>query len=303
MASVSLVEDNAPLGPLEPDYGYSSRDSGISLGPLLRQILSIARRNLLLISAIIGTFVAVAVVVTMLTTPKYTGEASLEISDRSDQVLGNQLDPNSQQMEEYTEYDADRFLNTQINILQSRALAVRVAGRLNLYSDPKFFRAMQVDQEDFKTNEDRRTGVIELLMDNLDTKLAENTRIATVRFTSTDAQMSAAIANAFATEFIQANLQRKFDSSSYARNFVQEQLEQARARLETSEQQLNAYAREAGLIRTRDANAGSDGNATSSHNVTASSLLQINQASNYSKARRIAAQSRWIAELAQPLLS
>jgi capsular exopolysaccharide synthesis family protein len=125
-----------------------------------------------------------------------------------------------------------------------------------------------------------------------------------VRFTSTDPQMSAAIANAYATEFIQANLQRKFDSSSYARNFVQQQLGQARARLETSEQQLNAYAREAGLIRTRDPSAGADGTASSTSNsVTASSLLQVNQAANQAKADRIVAEARWNAEMAQPLLS
>jgi capsular exopolysaccharide synthesis family protein len=301
MASVSLVDSNEPPGNRETEYGYGAQDSSASLGPLLRQVLSVARRNLWLILAIVGIFLAVAVVVTMLTTPKYTAGTSLEISDRSEQVLGDQLDQNTQQ---YDSYDADRFLNTQVNILQSRALAARVADRLNLYSDPNFFRAMQVDQEDFQNVTQRRNSVLELLMRNLDTVLQEDTRIVSVRFTSTDAAMSAAIANAYATEFIQANLQRKFDSSSYARNFVQQQLGQARARLETSEQQLNAYAREAGLIRTRDPSAGTDGaTSNTSNSVTASSLLQVNQSANQAKADRIAAQARWNAEMAQPLLS
>jgi capsular exopolysaccharide synthesis family protein len=301
MASVGIVDGKDVIDPRETEYGYGAQDSSVSLGPLLRQVLSIARRNLWLIVAIVGIFLIVALVVTMLTTPKFTAGASLEISDRSEQVLGDQLDQNTQQ---YDSYDADRFLNTQVNILQSRALAARVAERLNLYSDPRFFRAMQVDEEDYQTVTQRRNGVLRVLQDNLDTVLQEDTRIVSVRFTSTDPQMSAAIANAYAAEFIQANLQRKFDSSSYARNFVQQQLGQARARLETSEQQLNAYAREAGLIRTRDPSANTDGTTSNTSNsVTASSLLQVNQSANQAKAERIAAQARWNAEMAQPLLS
>jgi capsular exopolysaccharide synthesis family protein len=297
MASISFDESADTLGPRDGEFGYATQDDAMSIGPLLRQVLSIARRNLWLIAVIIGIFVLVAVVATMLTTPKYTAAASMEISDKSEQVLGDQLDPNIQQ---YDSYDADRFLNTQINILKSRALANRVAGRLNLFSDPRFFNAMQVDRESFQTDAERRRGVIELLMTNLDTVLQEDTRIANVRFTSTDPQMSAAIANAFGAEFIQANLQRKFDSSSYARNFVQQQLAQARSRLEQSEQELNAYAREAGLIRTRDPSS-KEGNTSNS--VTAASLLQLNQSANEAKAARIAAQAKWSAEQGQPLLS
>jgi capsular exopolysaccharide synthesis family protein len=130
--------------------------------------------------------------------------------------------------------------------------------------------------------------------------LSADTRIAQVEFTSIDPQLSADVANAFAAEFVQSNLQRRFDSSSYARNFVQEQLGQARARLEKSEQELNVYAREAGLIRTRDPSSN-DGNTSSS--VTTASLMQLNQAANEAQARLVAAEAHWSAERGQPLLS
>jgi capsular exopolysaccharide synthesis family protein len=142
--------------------------------------------------------------------------------------------------------------------------------------------------------------VIDLLIKNFKSDLPIETRIAEIQFTSTDPKMSATIANAFTTEFIQWNLQRRFDSSSYARKFVQDQLGEARVRLENSEQDLNAYARQAGLIRARDP---SNTEANTSNSVTTSSLLQINQAANDAQARRVAAESRWNAERAQPLLS
>ena len=286
------------------DFGYDYGGQSISIGPLVRQLLSIARRNLWFILAIVATFLVAAAIITILTTPKYTAQSSIEISDQSDQVLGQQFED---QQQDVNNWDVDRFLNTQLTILKSRALADRVAQKLNLYTNAEFFNAMQVDQDAFPNQTQLHDGVAKLLADNLEINLPDDSRVAVIRFTSTDPQMSAQIANAFASEFIQSNLQRKFDSSSYARDFVQQQLDQARAQLEQSENNLNAYARSAGLIRARDPNStttdGNSSSATAANSVTTSSLLQVNQAANDAQAKLIAAQARWNAESAQPLLS
>jgi len=278
------------------EYAYEGEAEGLSIGPLLRHILSVARRNVWLIIAILGVFVAAAAVVTILTMPKYTATSSIEIANEAQQVLGEQFD---QPTEQADSWDIDRFLITQVTILESRSLADRVAQKLNLYSDPRFFNAMQVDQNAFETRTAMRNGVLNLLAANLEVALPGDSRIVGISFTSTDPQVSAQVANTFASEFIQSNLQRRFDSSSYARNFVQEQLNEARARLEQSEQALNDYARGASLIRTRD-NA-EDGNGSNS--ITTASLLQLNEAANSAQASRVLAESRWNAERAQPLLS
>jgi succinoglycan biosynthesis transport protein ExoP len=303
MATVAYNANEDGLPPPVDNYGYGTDESAISLAPILRQALAVARRNIWLIGAIITTFVVAAMALTILQTPKYTAFASIEISTRSDEVLGEKIDPT--QEPETDNWDIDRFLNTQINILTSRSLAERVARRLNLYTDPAFFNAVQINPDDFQSESERRNEVIDLLQANFTANLPDNTRVARIRFTSTDPKMSADIANAFASEFIQANLQRRFDSSSYARNFVQQQLEEARARLEQSEGQLNAYAREAGLIRMRDPSTSSDGTspAGSSNSITATSLMQVNQAVNEAKTRLISAETRWNAERAQSLLS
>jgi capsular exopolysaccharide synthesis family protein len=282
------------------DFAYEGAGKTVEFGPLLRNILSTARRNLWLMIAIVGVFIAVAAVLTMVTTPKYTANSSIEISDQTEQVLGDKFE---QSQDSPNTWDVDRFLTTQVNIIRSRALADRVARRLNFYTDPRFFNAMQLDREEFENDAEVRNGVIKALQGNLEVNLPGDSRIAQVYFTSTDAQLSARVANTYADEFIQSNLQRKFDSSSYARKFVQQQLEEARARLEASEQNLNSYARSASLIRTRDPSS-TDGNSSSTSNsVTTSSLLQVNEAANEAKAQRVAAESKWNAERAQPLLS
>jgi capsular exopolysaccharide synthesis family protein len=300
MASIVYADTEEAPFVSHDDYGYDPQGPAVKIGPLLRQALSLARRNLWLILAIVATFLVGAVIMTMLMTPKYTASTSIEISTRSDQVLGDKLDSN--QPEDVDVYDMDRFLNSQLEILNSRALAQRVAQRLNLFSNPRFFVAMQADEDKYDNQTERRNGVIRLLQDHFSSELPTQTRIAQISITSTDAKMSADIANAYAAEFIQWNLQRRFDSSSYARNFVQSQLEVARTRLEKSEQELNAYARQAGLIRTRDP-SNTDGSSTASNSITTSSLMQLNQAANDAQTRRVVAETHWNAEKAQPLLS
>lgn len=269
-----------------------------SLGPFLRHCMALVRRNLWLLVGIVAALLALALVITMLQTPKYTAQTTLEINERSAQILGDEL---SSESSEADVWDIDRFLNTQLDILRSRALAERVAQRLDLYSDERFFAAVgEPSTEEFESDEERRRETLRLLMENFAVRMAPSTNVAQLEFTSIDPAMSARIANGFAAEFIQATLQRRFDSSSYARNFVADQLEEARARLESSERELNAYARSAGLFRTRDPSS-EDGNSSTS--VTTESLMQLNSAANEAQAQRVAAEARWQAEQAQPLLS
>jgi polysaccharide biosynthesis transport protein len=286
-------------GVAAPFGDFAAANGPAQLGQVLRHAISVVRRNIWLLMSIVAGFLIAAVIFTMLQTPRYTAEATVEISDQSAQVLGNEMD---NELRPTGEWDFDRFLQTQLDIVRSRSLAERVAQRLNLNGSNRFFAAMQAPKlSEISNRQERGEAVIGLLQDNFKSELKENSRIARLHFTSTDAALSAEVANAFTAEYIQANLQRRFNSSAYARNFVSEQLEQARARLEASEREVNAYARRAGLIRTRDASEKDAGSRSSS--VTAASLMQLNEAANRAKAERVAAESRWNAEREQPLLS
>ena len=271
----------------EPDRG---------LGQLMRYVLALVRRNIWLIAIIVGLAVIASVVITMLQTPRYTAMATLEIAEETAQVLGEDLQADASN----ANWDIEMNLNTQLEILRSRALAARVAERMDLVTNERFFNAMEAPDMMEVPERQRHDAVISMLRGNFNVDLPTGTRIAELSFTSADAGMSASVADAFSQEFIQASLQRKFDSSAYARSFVAEQLEESRARLESSERELNAYAREAGLIRTRDPSAEEGSGAGS---MTAASLMQLNEAANTAQAARIEAEARWNAERAQPLFS
>jgi polysaccharide biosynthesis transport protein len=269
----------------EPYYGE------VEQGFDIREIITIIRANLLIISIIIASALALAVIVTLLQTPRYTAETTLQINDQSAQILGKQDD--NLQDPIIAASDTERFLQTQVDILKSRTLAERVAQKLRLVGNPKFYDAMGIRQPagdlSRKELEDLTIRAIE---EARDVDLPRSTRLATVSFNSTQPELAARVANTFASEFIQSNLQRRFDSSAYAREFIAGQLSEARAKLELSERELNTYARQAGLIRDRDDADGPD-SGRGGNSVTKTSLLEINSAANQAQAARIAAEQRW----------
>ena len=289
-----------PLPAIRDRYAAYPPGTDNPVSTNIRAALGAVRRYMWMALAIVGAVVVLALIATMLDTPRYTASASVQINDQSDEVLGSEFEGN---IAPPSDWDVDRFLNTQLDVLRSRALAERVADALDLANNQQFFAAMEVGAQQAGDPEDaRRNLAIALLQSGTAIELKRSTRIADIGFSSTDAEVSAQVANTFAEEYIQQNLQRRFDSSAYARNFVAEQLDEARLDLENSEEALNDYARSVGLIRTRDAFAPTARDAAAG-TVTSSSLLQYNEAAIRAREARIAAQSRWDAVRDTPALA
>lgn len=297
----SLIDPRSPF-PVADPHDESAFGTGRSTLDF-RYISAAIRSNLLLIVLIIGLFVGLAVVMTMLETPRYTATATVQINDTTSRVLGQQQEESEQQL--IGGLDTDRFLKTQIEVLQSRGLALKIVQKLKLADDKRFFASQDVQLPQTATPTQRERIATALVQDNLKAGLPRDSRIASISWTSTDPATSARIANAYANEFIAADLQRKFDSSAYARNFISDQLATTRARLEQSERALNAYSRGAGLISTRDAltSATDRNSAGGGGSVTTTSLLQLNNAANDATAKRIVAEGEWRAVNSGSLLS
>ncbi len=287
-----------PLGDHDEDTEVGMDREGLDLALLLTTI----RRNWGIIVATVLTGVVLAVLATALTTPKYSATASVQIEQQATRVLEEDaLDP------AVSPLDAERHLATQIDILQSRAIAARVAENLRLFVNDRFLVLMGEQpptkvSNDLPADTQRREAVLNTLQKNLEVGLPADTRVARIEFTSPDRNLAARIANAFAENLITGNLQRRYDSSAYAREFLGTQLADVRARLEASERELNNYARTAGLIHTGNA-AATSSNDTNPGSITTASLVQLNEALNAAQRERIEAEQRWLASSGVPLLS
>jgi succinoglycan biosynthesis transport protein ExoP len=79
-----------------------------------------------------------------------------------------------------------------------------------------------------------------------------DSKLVRINYDSPSAMEAAAVANAVANNFINLNLERRFDASAYAKQFLEEQLDQMRATLENSEKRFVAYAREREIVNMDD---------------------------------------------------
>lgn len=79
-----------------------------------------------------------------------------------------------------------------------------------------------------------------------------NSRMMRISVDNPDPELAASIANTMAEGFISLNLDRRFEASSYAKSFLDEQLEITKAKLEESERLLNKYASDHNIMTLDD---------------------------------------------------
>ncbi|MDP4575554.1 polysaccharide biosynthesis tyrosine autokinase [Qipengyuania sp. G39] len=272
-----------------------------------RAIVAAFRRNLIWVVAIVVGFLILGALLTLLVVPQYVATSRVLVEMETDQIIeGADTAPAAAYQ------DADRFLQTEVDILRSRSLAQRVVEQENLAESARFFEAQGIDMP---TEEALPEGVnsavqlpayreevaIDALQDSMNVTLPMESRIVSISFESADPQLAATISNATAEAYIASNLSRKFDSSAYARDYLAQELADARAKLEQSERDLNQYSRAAGLIRVSGQGQNADQETTLS--ITNDALQQFNAAASEATARRITAQQDWESISNQPTMS
>src|SRR3546814_8187470 len=99
-------------------------------------------------------------------------------------------------------------------------------------------------------------------------------RLVEIKFTSPDPAFSARVANTWSENFIQTNLERKIQATSYGRNLLQKQLGQLKQRLGESQRQLVNYASSAQIINL-PAQSG-NGQSSSERSIVVADLAALN---------------------------
>lgn len=245
--------------------------------------------------ATLGLVFAIALIGTLLMTPIYRASTTLQIDRDTIKVVDvGGLTP--------TESSMDRdFYQTQYELLKSRALAQRVIGQLVLAEDPVWQKMSEpsplgrllgfvfgagADEDQSPPDQSSAEGLAEsgrisAFLGRLSIEPVRNSRLVRVHFDSIDAAFSAKVANAVAEGYIASNLERRFESSSYAKNFLEDQLQQLKLRLEDSEQGLVAFAQKERIVDMDDR-----------QNLVVQNLSQLNQALSKAQDERIRAEAR-----------
>lgn len=240
-----------------------------------------------IVAGVLAFIVVLALVATLLSTPIFRATTTLQIERDTARVV---------EVEGVVPAEAanDRdFYQTQYELLRSRTLAERVVSSLTLTENRAYIEASRPsplavargmlrgagDDEDFEARERRAVGWV---MANLSVEPIRNSRLVRLHFDSPDPLLSERIINAYSEAFIGANLDRRFDATSYARTFLEERLAELKLRLEDSEKELVAYAQDQAII-----------NVDERQSLAANNLSSLNTSLARAEDERIRAEARW----------
>lgn len=247
----------------------------------LERVGAMIYRQRLVGFAVFAAVLIFGAIVTFTADPKYTAVAAVQLEQQTPRIIEEaELDPQP------NVHDADRFLQTQLDLVRSRSLAEAVANRLQVAGSPTLKRAIGVPEA---TAGQQGELVIAKLRENVQAKLGLDTRLAQIEFTSFDPRVSAGIANAYADELAAANLNTKISTADKAKKYLLVQLAEAKDRLEGSERRMLSYARTADLTTTIAPvlNNGDRGS------LRAQQVGMMTDSLSQAMARRIDAQQQW----------
>lgn len=253
-----------------------------------RAIALIVRRQRVILFVTMALCVLAGVFYILFSTPDYRATASVEVEDVPAGAAGL-----SNSVRATGSNDTESLMQTQVDVLRSRALAEDVAKDLALVGSATFWQGMDARRPtqgagSLSQRQVETERVVQQLQDNLDVTLPGRSRVLAIGFTSADPVLSARIADSYAGALIRADLKRGFESGVQARRFLLGELEGARRDLERGERDLATYAARFGQPAD-----GKPGIAPPDSNTLASRLAQLNAFRAQAVSDRIAAQKKW----------
>jgi len=296
---------NAVMSPQPMRPPFAAPDTGIEIdlrsgeqpSHVVRLLTIARRRKWVLIGSVVAALL-LGVLVTLLMTPAYTASATIEVQQEGrnfTQVAGADDNQNSGS-------GSLEFYQTQYGLLQARSLATRVASDLKLQDDPRFFELMRLRAADdwfengrlvagAPSRDDRIRAAGGLLLRRFEVEPLRGSRLIQIHFTSPDPVFSKRVIDAWSTSFMRATLDRRYEATSYARQFLEQRLGQLRGRIDASERDLVDYATRQGIVNVPQAGvAGSANNAERS--IAAEDLANLNAELTRATAERVRVESR-----------
>jgi capsular exopolysaccharide synthesis family protein len=237
------------------------------------------------IAVVVAIALAIGLTITLLTPKVYTAATTIEIDRETANVIGL---PDTQPVAQLAR--DEEFFQTQYGLLKSYSLAQRVGQSLGLANDPSFLRALGVRRAT-QGGGGSPPWVTGFLRGGLNVLPVRDSRLVKITFDSPDPALSARVANSFADNFIASNLERKFEASAYARNFLEQRLAELKAKLEDSERQLVAYATQQQIIQVSQPSEGA--NSPPPQSLDATNLAQMDTDLTSAQAKLVEAEQRW----------
>lgn len=225
--------------------------------------ISILRRRWVVLAASIGVCLALAVAVLLLVQPQYTASSLLQINTRTEQVT---------KVEDVVGGISgnDAAIRTEVDVLSSRKLAQKVITRLNLLENSDFnkntgfignlkravmmlvFPLRDASDDGQKGAESAAmTRAVNHLLDNLDVRMQARSYSIVLDYTATTPELAAKIANSVAQEYLNSQLEDKFDATRRANNWMNDRIKQMQKSVQASELAVQKFREQHNLTEAK----------------------------------------------------
>jgi capsular exopolysaccharide synthesis family protein len=238
------LEKVNPRGDSFIDVGAEGSDS-FSYLRAYWQILLKRRWTVLTFAFVVATLVAI---VSFKTQPVYEATARVEVEAETPQIQS--LNDLYRGMPGYTD---DAFLQTQVNVLNSENLAWRTVQQLGMGQKAGFAAVGGGGERPAAGSETAaQNGLIQAFRGHLRVQLMRDSRMIEVTFDSTDPQFAARAANTLVNNYAEYNFHQKYDATRQASGWMEQQLDELKAKVEKSQQAMVDYERQNVIVNIGD---------------------------------------------------
>lgn len=252
--SVGGYANGAPTRNADASFGDRRRASvntDIDPWDLLRAIW--ARKERLLILFVVFFVAGAFWVMTM--KPTYVAESQVSINPRSGEI--SQFD----RQESPPQADAI-FVESEVQILTSGALIPELIRKLNLHQTAEFNSALrtggpvsqlfQIFGLTRKSNQETMASIAENVLDQMTVTRRPNSRLIAIRFSSSDPDRAAALANAYAEIYISRQVAASNALSAEATTWLKSQIDTLRDEVALSEAAVEQFRAQTGLFQSNN---------------------------------------------------
>src|SRR6266436_6308860 len=272
-------------------YGYGGAYPAIDykttgfVAKLLEFWWVLKKRKWVVLSVLLA-FLAIGVLVTLMTTPLYTATVRLQIDRNVAKVVeGGNVTPL-----EGTDFE---FMKTQYELLMGRTIGERAVSALKLVDDPDFIKArgfsvlgairgLFASGDGEGTRGDRENAATTIVMDNRTVRPVAGSRLVDISYADPVPPRAQKIVTALADAFINSNQDKRFQANSYAKTFLEDQAAQLKLRLEESEKALLEFGQKEQIV-----------SVTEKSKIAESNLASANVKSGNLAAERIKNYEQW----------
>jgi capsular exopolysaccharide synthesis family protein len=140
------------------------------------------------------------------------------------------------------------FYETQYNIIKSRAIAKRVVDKLGLDKDAHFLGLDTIKDPQERERMAKKVDPVKRLISKITVEPVKNSRMVYIKVEDTNPEFAALLANTIASAYMEANLDTKLDATRSAGDWLSDQLEELKQKLEKSEMALHNFKKEHNIL-------------------------------------------------------